>query len=67
MDRPFEDAILNRIALMQTLEQVPAHMALSFCLQVAGYSQREIADVGGRNQQGIGYHVDVVRKAMERG
>lgn len=57
--RDFEDAMLDRVALNQVLRQMRPDMALSVILQLCGYSQAEIADVGGRNQQGIGYHTRV--------
>lgn len=64
--RDFEDACLNRVALDQVLREMRADMALSVILQMFGYSQREIADVGQRNQQGIGYHVEVARQVARR-
>jgi hypothetical protein len=55
------------VALDQVLCEMRSDMALSVILQILGYSQREIAAVGGRHQQGIGYHVDQAKRAMGRG
>jgi DNA-directed RNA polymerase specialized sigma24 family protein len=63
--RTFEDSILERITLEQTLEELPAVQVLSFILQIMGYSQSEIAEVGDRHQQGIKYHVDKVKNAIQ--
>lgn len=66
MGREFEDSILDMVALDQILCKMRADMALSVILQFLGYSQGEIADVGTRNQQGIGYHLKVANQVARR-